>query len=275
MATTKIEPQLTEYGYQRVMDANGGNIEVRSISLGKGVAKSGGGYQGYDVPFGAPATALQNEVMRRDILSAKHSSGTDENGNAYAKIEYATIFNDVTTDFDAWELGLHDTAGNLIYLWSIAPGVDVMPLSPIRRGIDLIFAFDHFLVFADEMERVTIVDSGVQLDLIMSDELTQITLTLSTLTNAYLNQQMELARLYQELVSKETALAAASAANAANLQNQLNAEIAARLAGDNNERTERIASDTALINKDAELDLVDATTTATLSAIVKTQINPN
>lgn len=155
----QLNLKLTNIGYNKVMALDGKPVSLKFISLGKGNAA---GTAGYSVDFRDTKTALQHEVVRKQIDSSQKTSYTDNNGAPLARLDFAAIFND-NSSFDVWEMGFFDDVGDLIYIWSHPTDV----FAPKRPNIHLAISVSQHLLFAEEASWVIVQDAGVPFELFL------------------------------------------------------------------------------------------------------------
>lgn len=155
----QLNLKLTNIGYNKVMALDGKPVSLKFISLGKGNAA---GTAGYSVNFRDTKTALQHEVVRKQIDSSQKTSYTDSNGTPLARLDFAAIFND-NSSFDVREMGFFDDVGDLIYIWSHPTDV----FAPKRPNIHLAISVSQHLLFAEEASGVVVQDAGVPFELFL------------------------------------------------------------------------------------------------------------
>ena len=173
----QLNLKLTNIGYNKVMALDGKPVSLKFISLGKGNAA---GTAGYSVNFRDTKTALQHEVVRKQIDSSQKTSYIDNNGTPLARLDFAAIFND-NSSFDVWEMGFFDDVGDLIYIWSHPTDV----FAPKRPNIHLAISVSQHLLFAEEASLVIVQDAGVPFELFLQPLKDDFNLQMQLMMSAY------------------------------------------------------------------------------------------
>lgn len=166
---TTINFNLTEHGFNRIMERGGKPIEITYLAIGKGNENND---DGYATKFRDQRTSLEHEVVRKKLLSSQTRTYTDENNNELGSFDFATIF-DGNFDFNVWEMGALDENGIMVYVWSQLrylsndSGKHVGSFAPKRPNIDLVVSISQDLLFREESENITIVDAGLPFELFL------------------------------------------------------------------------------------------------------------